>query len=278
MTFQLTDMPDWVARTLDAATAAPPEVGELWTLAWDGRYEGAVLITDVFADHLLALPVTDDEASAREVAVRMADTELAVWPQAETGLGTFLLHARLANLLSREQTLEVRRWEAQRGNLSSLSAGTAQHDANKLHEIFTKFQRLCFIEWPSEAEAVLDVDAVAMSAREFAALTGLTTPRVLALWSGMPASEEERALFADRADGWLTVSADAATRALSKPAVKDLFMELLAVGGGDERSSRNAARNQYALAARTDSAVIRNTTRAVDTVKSMIADARASLD
>lgn len=277
MTIQLTDTPDWVSIALGAATTGAPEVGDLWTLAWDGRYEGAVVITGVFADHVLALPVTDDEASGREIALPVADTELALWPQGETGLGTFLLHARLASALSMEQTLEVRRWEAQLGDLSSVSVGTASINSSKLDALLTHFQRLCFIEWPSEAEAVLDLEGVAMNAREFAALTGLTTPRVLALWSGMPVTEEERELFGERAGEWLTVTADATTLALSEPAAKDLFVQLTALTGGDERSARNAARNEYALAARTDSAVVRNTTRAVDTVKAMIAEARASL-
>jgi hypothetical protein len=277
MTFQPTDTPDWVSPAFADATTASPEVGELWTLAWDGRYEGAAVIADVFADHVLALPVTDDRASGREIELPIAGTNLALWPQAETGLGMFLLHARVASPLSVEQTLEIRRWEAQRGDLSSVSAGTASSDRDRLDALLTQFQRLCFIEWPSEAEAVLDVDAMAMSAREFAGLTGLATPRVLALWSGMPVTEDERELMGERARDWLTVRADAATLALSVPAVKDLFMEFMALSGGDERSARNAARNEYALAARTDSAVVRNTTRAVDTVKAMIAAARASI-
>lgn len=278
MTLVLAETPEWVAHALDEGTADAPQVGELWTLGWDGRHEGVVVIAGVYPHHVLGFPITNDTASEREVELELGRHPVTLWPQAETGLGTFLLHAKIGAVLTPDQVMEIRRWEAGRGVLSTLTTGSAPSVATRLEELLPHFQRLCFIDWPSEAEAALDIAAVGMTPRDFATATGFATARVLALWGGMPVTDEERAQLGEHADAWLTFASDAATSALSEPALKDLFSELAALTGGDERHARNAARAGYALAARTDSAVARDTTRAVDTVKALIEEARASFD
>ena len=279
MTNRLKGTPDWVSRASGDGTEHDPAVGDVWTLGWDSHFEGAVVITGVYDNHVLGMPVTNNEASATEIAVRLGDEPLCVWPQAETGLGTFLLHERLREgLLTGTQTVEVRRWEAQVGDLDTLTAGTGEMQVETLHELLEEYQRLCFVEWPSDAEASLDVDAVGMTPLDFAALTGLTTPRVLDLWNGLPVGDDERQILGTHGENWLTVVPDAAITNLSKPAVKDLLLELMALTGDDERSARNGARHEYCLAARSDSAVARDAGRAVDTVRSMIENARAAGD
>lgn len=278
MAFQLSDTPDWISGAVDESTHGAPQIGDLWTLAWDGHYEGTVIVADVFAHHILGLPVTAGEASAREVALLRDRVSLTLWPQAETGLGTFLLHARIGVALTPDQVLEIRRWEAQRGELWTVSSGSAAVEPERLRKLLPHYQRLCFIDWPSDAEATLDIASLGMSPREFATETGLPAARVLALWSGLPVTEDERELLGPRAENWLTIAPDAATDALSAPALKDLFSELITLTGADERSARNVARKEYALAARTDSAVARDATRAADTLRALIAEARASLD
>lgn len=278
MTFELTGTPDWVAQALLTSEAAgSPRVGELWTLAWDGQYQGAVVIAATYADHVLALPVTDGHASSTEILLPYDGVDLTLWPQGETGLGTFLLHTMLGAVLTQEQVLEIRRWEAQYGDLGTVEVGRATRTREQLFALLEHYRSLCFIEWPSDIEATLNVDAVAMDPREFAAQTGLPPARVLALWGGLPPTEDERGAIASLDEDWLVVAPDDATMSLSSPEVKDLLVELTSLMDGDERSARNAARREFALAARTESAVARNATRAADTVRMLIEEARASL-
>lgn len=278
MTFELAGTPDWVAHALPSSEAADsPRIGELWTLAWDGHFQGAVVIAATYADHVLALPVTDDAASNREILLPYDGVDLALWPQGETGLGIFLLHSKLGAVLTQEQVLEVRRWEAQRGDLNTVEVGRGTRTREQLFALLEHYRNLCFIEWPSDIEATLNVDAVAMEPKEFAALTGLPPARVLAMWGGLSPTEDERATIAAQDQDWLVVAPDDATMSLSSPKVKDLLIELTSLMDGDERSARNAARRDFALAARTESAVARNATRAADTLRMLIEEARASL-
>lgn len=279
MTFELSGTPDWVAQALLTSTSADaPRAGELWSLAWDGEFQGTAVIAVVQPDHVLALPVTDDAASGTEIVLHHDGVNLSLWPQGETGLGIFLLHARLGALLTDAQVLELRRWEAQRGELHTLSTGTGTRTREQLSTLLEHYRELCFIEWPSDAEATLNLDAVAMEPLEFATQTGLPAARVLAIWGGLPPTADERATIAAQDESWLSVSPDSATLSLSAPEVKDLFVELTSLMGGDERAARNAARRDFALAARTESAVARNATRAADTVRTLVEEARAALD
>ncbi|MFG6402492.1 hypothetical protein [Microbacterium sp. P04] len=277
MTFDIDKKPEWVTQvTHDSARLCAPAVGDLWTLSWGGCYEGTVLLTQVYAHHVVAAPITNVVASSTEISLTRNGIELSLWPQAETGLGTFLLHEQIGTALTSTQVLEIRRWQAQVGPLSSVSPGIGERDGAVFEEILARFQRLCFIEWPSDAEAVLDLDAVALEPSQFAQTTGISTPRVLDLWSGLPLQEEELTALGANADEWVTVSHDSVTAELSSPEVKDLFAELASLLGGDERLARNNARSAFALAARTDSAPRRNATRIADTVRTLIEEARAS--
>lgn len=278
MTFELSATPEWVSRALtDGGTVDAPQTGELWTLAWDGQFLGTGVIAGAYLDHVLVLPVTSSVASATEIAVHHGGVTLALWPQGETGIGNFLLHARLGNMLTDEQVLEVRRWEARRGQLETLQTGSAARTREQLAEVLDHFRELCFIEWPSMAEAVLDVEAVGLEPMDFARETGLSTPTVLALWDGVPPTAGVREVIEARDERWLTIRPDDAIVSLSSPAVKDLFVELTSLMGGDERAARNAARREYSLAARTSSAIARDTTRAADTLRQLIEEKRAPL-
>jgi hypothetical protein len=278
MTFELSGTPTWVSRALATSHAVDaPRVGELWTLAWDGRFSGTAVIAGAYSDHVLALPVTASAASATEIALHHDDAALALWPQGETGIGNFLLHARIGVMLTDNQVLEVRRWEARLGQLETLQTGSAARTRQQLADVLNHFRELCFIEWPSIAEAVLDIEAVDLEPVDFARETGLSTPTVLALWDGVPPTAGVREVIEARNDGWLTIRSDEAIASLSSPAVKDLFIELTALMGGDERAARNAARREYSLAARTSSVIARDTTRAADTVRQLIEETRASL-
>lgn len=278
MTFELLGTPDWVLRaSADDHAVDAPRTGELWTLAWDGRFLGTAVIAAAYPDHVLVLPVTASDPSPTEVVMEHCGLALALWPQGETGIGVFLLNARLGTVLTEAQVLEVRRWEARRGELQTLHAGAAVRTRALLAEVLNHFRELCFIEWPSMTEAVLDVEAVNLEPLDFARETGLPTPVVLTLWDGVPPAAPVRELIQARDEAWLKVRPDDAIASLSSPAVKELVTELTMLMGGDERAARNAARREYSLAARTSSAIARDTTRAADTVRQLIEDTRAAL-
>jgi hypothetical protein len=276
-------VPEWAASIIangssDRDASAIPAIGELWTLTWDAKFAGAVVISGVFEHHVLGIPVNDHSPSQSEASISALGIELSAWPQAETGLGSFLLHHRLCGALREEQVVEIKRWEAGAEDLVTLQAGSGTKDAQVFHEILQQFQRLCFIEWPSSAEATLNVDALDMSAIDFAKRTGLSSAQVLSLWTGLPPSDEEMKALGANASSWLSVMPDAATTELSAPSVKGLIVELAILRDLDERSVRNQARSAFALAARTDSAVRRDISRAADTVMNLLEEARAARD
>lgn len=62
------DSPAWAAST--SAPVAGPSVGDVWTMVWDGRHVGVVLITRVLPDHIVGMPLTDSPASATEIVLQ----------------------------------------------------------------------------------------------------------------------------------------------------------------------------------------------------------------
>lgn len=274
MNVDIRDAPAWAASS--SPPVVGPAVGDLWTLVWEGRHVGVVLITRVLADHIVGMPVTDSPPTATELPVHWSGTTLAVWPQAETGLGLFLLHRKLGSPFTPEQVLEARRWNYRGEALQTLSPGTGDTNADNLESIVGDFGRLCFIEWPSPDEASLDVSALGLTAREFHEATGLDVGRIVELWDGLPLTGDERRMVRDINDEALTWSASGPALELSAPVVKDLVLELSDASGLSERDARNSARNAYALAARTDSVFERQRSRAEDTLRALIEECRAS--
>ncbi|MFF7291667.1 hypothetical protein ACFY9N_03955 [Microbacterium sp. NPDC008134] len=269
-----TGTPEWVSEISSAPAAPAP--GDAWALSWDGVHEGVVVIAQVHDDFILGIPVTTDTATSTEVTVELGTTNVALWPQAETGLGSFLLHRRLGNVLDDAQVREVRLWAAERANLSTLISGSGSANANSLTELLDEYRRRCFIEWPSETELIVDVDATGMNARQFRDATGFDTPRVLELWGGDLLDEAELHSLGDNAHAWTMPAHDLITRELATPELKPLIVELCEAAGVSERQARNTARSAYALAARTASVSERASTRAADTLRVLIQDAHAS--
>lgn len=261
---------------LDDEGTASVAPGDVWSLAWDGRHEGTVIISRVFDDHIMGIPLTEDDPRESELAVTVGSTVVAAWVRAETGLGGFLLHRRLGRALTADQISEARRWAAGRGELTTLLAGSGERGAESLLEVLDAFRRRCFIEWPSQQEATLDVEATGMSPRQFHEATGIDVGRVVELWDGHFLTEQEREALGDRLDEWTTVAADTPSKELSSPEVKDLVMELCSAARVSERVARNTARSAYALAARTDTVSARKASRAADTLHILIEEARAS--
>lgn len=278
MTYPLTDTPAWVDRLTRSSATSAPAVGELWTIGWDGTFEGVVLLTAVHRHHVLAMPVTSDLPSATEVALAVEGSRLTVWPQADTGLGLFLLHERLATTITDNQVREIKLWSFTGRELDTLTAGAGAKDDAGFGALLDHFRRLCFIEWPAEEEASLNVAATDLTAAQFAATTGIAAPRVLALWGGAAATDEERAAIMRVNPRWLTTEPGPIATELSAPAQKSLISELAVLLGNDERAARNRAQQEYALAARTESVARRNTTRAADTVRRLIAEAQGAAE
>lgn len=269
-----TGTPEWVTGI--EGELGVPTPGDAWTLSWDGVHEGVVVIAQVHTDFILGIPLTDGRASATEVEVSLGEERVVLWPQAETGLGDFLLHTRLGRAVDDDELKELRLWAADRGDLTLLQPGAGDVDEDKLRDILVDYQRRCFIEWPSESEVIIDVDATGMTAREFRSATGFDTPRVLEMWGGDLLTSDEIVALGDNAEGWTTTARDVLTREFSTPEVKSLIVELCNAAEISERAARNHARSAYALAARTDSVSDRTSTRAEDTIRLLIQEAHAS--
>src|SRR4051812_32611032 len=82
-----------------SATTSAPELGDIWLLTWNGAPQGLILVPSVKPDYILGMPITlgSDLASDQEAILphTVLGTESTLWFNAETGLGTFLLHRRI---------------------------------------------------------------------------------------------------------------------------------------------------------------------------------------
>ncbi|MFJ4036905.1 hypothetical protein ACIPVB_02375 [Microbacterium sp. NPDC090007] len=266
--------PEWAAGFDDPAST--PASGDVWELSWNGLHEGIVVVAVVRDDYVLGMPVTAGPAGPANVVVPLAGSSITVWPRLETGLGRFLLHRRLGTVLSDDRIRELRLWAHGRGDLATFAPGDGEEDSSTVDHLVRDFQRRCFIEWPSAEESTLDIAATEMTPRQFQEHTGWEPGRILELWSGLILTPEERQALGENADAWTTEVVDLPTRELTSPEVKGLVLELCATRGISEREARNAARDAYALAARTDSVTARRASRAADAIRTLIADSSAS--
>jgi hypothetical protein len=134
MTLQRNAPPHWappeVRSRWISASSSLPQKGELWTLSWNSEFEGMVVIAAVYKDHILGLPVTAGHASREEALIEASafGTELAVWPEAETGLGMVLLDRNLGRAFDDDAVLDLRKWGRSLAKSETILVGSGDRD------------------------------------------------------------------------------------------------------------------------------------------------------
>lgn len=89
-----------------------PETGQLWSLTWDGKDLGLVLLVGVFESYFTAWPVTDESvtpsAPCFTAEANQAEEPLVFWPEAETGMSNALLSECFGEVLTERQVRHIR--------------------------------------------------------------------------------------------------------------------------------------------------------------------------
>lgn len=243
-----------------------PEVGQLWLFSWDNNSWAMGIISSVYAGYIRALPVTllppaQEEMLTLAFTVPSIRGDLALWPLAETGLGTFLLTRCLGAALSERQINLIRGfvYDGHEAPLP-LSHPALVGQSPRAAETLKLFQRLCFIQWPDlvPGDAVLDQQAFRdrnIQPQDISSLLGLSTGSTLALWTGKAGLTAEYATILSSTYGlsfaeMSRVPEGAEMLQLQLPTFKAQIVHLAELLHSDERSSRNAVRAEFALAAR----------------------------
>jgi len=262
-----------------------PEPGDIWLLTWNLEPRGIILVTSVREDYILGMPITldIDFASDQEAVLdgSVLGTEATLWFNAETGLGTFLLHRRLLSRAVDTGILSAYRRASRELEPATFRLGSArqEHVRPYRQELLEQYQSLCYLEWPAPiaGEAILNVDLIeerGMTGEDFAQSSGVATEQAFEMWIG------QRVVYADVANllaeqlganlnELLIVNHDRVVQLLESPQFKERITVVAAETGIDEREIRNLARSSYALAARTDHVTGREETALIEALNTL---------
>ncbi|MFE4835302.1 hypothetical protein ACFRAU_11560 [Arthrobacter sp. NPDC056691] len=246
--------------------ASDPECGDLWLLSWNGEALSLAVVGSVYPGFVRAWPVTIQPPALSDVAVELPcqlfNSPLTLWPHMETGLGMHLLDRKIDHVLSSRQVGLLRRFAFENDppplpliQGSAKGVTTADKDG-----IIRMFGQLCFIEWPENrlGEAILAREVLAAKGRtaeDVATALGLETAEAFAIWTGQKAVD---ALSAQRLCSLLELPLEEVLKAPNGPEVRELqrpehkmaLSQLAKLRGTTESQSRNAAREEFTLAAR----------------------------
>lgn len=246
--------------------SSDPEPGDLWLLSWNGDALALALVASVYPGFVRAWPVTldfpDTNGVALEVKSGFFKSPLSLWPHHETGLGTHLLHRKIDSLLSEKQINLLRRfaYENSQPPLPYVQAGERGASRVTRDDIMRLFRMLCFIEWPQSevGEAILvreNLSAHGKTAADVAEVLKLEVAEALAIWTGKKSLDEAAirhlcSVFELQFEDCFKSPDGPEVRELQRPAYKDGMIRLAALRGLTESQSRNATREEFALAAR----------------------------
>jgi len=251
---------------------APPAVGDLWLLSWDGQGLGLGVIASRHDSFVLVWPVSLPGDPVSPPAVQIAQTPLGVelhaWPTRETGVNDALLHRRLGPLLDPE-VMDTTADAMDDGDSPPLpfaptpSPDLAEAAYTYSLQMVDVWERICFIQWPApDVAETIDVDAMrtaGLAPSRVAELLGLPVEQAVAIFFGETPVTQEQARTLEgavqAAAGSLVSQAaipDTVVRKLIDPRRKD---QVLAVGERralTEAQARDLVASQFALAARSN--------------------------
>jgi hypothetical protein len=246
--------------------AGDPVCGDLWLLSWNGDALSLAVVGSVYPGFVRVWPVTLQPPGTNNVAVELQSrhfkSPLTLWPHVETGLGMHLLHRKIDSVLSPRQVQLLRRfaYENDPSPLPLIVGNEQERPTAERDDIIQLFRQLCFMEWPEKrpGEAVLAREVLVANGRtaeDVATALDLGVAESLALWTGKKSVDDPSAArlcsllqlpFED-----IFKSPDGPeVRELQRPEYKDALRRLAGVRGITESQSRNATREEFALAAR----------------------------
>lgn len=246
--------------------SADPVCGDLWLLSWNGNALSLAVIGSVYPGFVRAWPVTLHLPSTDCVGVELTSqhfkSPLTLWPHVETGLGMHLLDRKIDSVLSPRQVQLMRRYTYENDPPPLPLATANKQDPTTIdrNAIIQLFRQLCFIEWPEKrpGEAVLArevLTGLGRTAKDVAVALNLSVAESLALWTGQkvvdaPSAERLCSFLGRPIEEILKAPNGPEVRELQRPEYKTALRMLAKQRGTTESQSRNAAREEFALAAR----------------------------
>lgn len=252
-----------------------PAVGDIWLLAWDDLAELCMVTADRDS-YVLAWPVTLDLDKASSPAgvlppgANPLGITLVIWTQAETGLGKHLLARRLGPAIDARHVYELRRSVNEDIGQDIIprdwivSERYPEGDLGQyLDELISKYQALCFHEWPATepGDAVFDrwaLQSRGVDPRIFGDILGISHPgQVTALWQAesSPTIEQIQRISEELhvdVDEILVAPESAEVDALRQPRFKADLIALSRKRNEPERVVRRAVLQDLTMAARRD--------------------------
>lgn len=258
--------------TSDSPTSLAVNAGDLWAMSWNGDFLGLVLIAAVKDGFVLGWPVTlpDDPAFAPALVADPTPLgfPLFIWPTREVGLGMHLLDRPLGRLLAPHRIQPIA-WAMDDGDDPGipLAPGSSQEPQHQARDqwMVERWAELCFHAWPRPDHHFLSqerVQSAGGSSAMAAQVLGMGPVGLRPIWTGVRpiADEQVSALAASlHTSPEALLGADPLeplTARLMTPRYKASLVAAALQAGMSEELARDAAREEYALAARDDAATI----------------------
>lgn len=247
--------------------------GDLWVLSWDGDVVGLALIAAVKRGFVLAWPVTLPGEASFSPGLVISDSPLGVpvtlWATRETGIGHHLLDRSLGQLLAPDQIRPLALAlddGAEPGFIFASGSASENENVEADRLMVDHWTELCFNAGGAENGLFLDSENVKVaggSAKMIGEVLAFGPQDVRPLMTGeVPITEDQLDAIAERLgadptsltgpDPLADVVAD-----LANPRFKAQVLVRVAETGIDERTIRRSARREFALVARNDGDLLR---------------------
>ena len=237
--------------------------GDVWTLRWDGTDLATAMVVQAHDSFAVVWPVTSAaHSSPPALAINDEHQSLgaALWPTRPTGIGNHLLGTYLGTLLSQDAIDIISdEMEDPEAELTVLPLATGTYDADADRAFIDEWNGYCFHTGKPAGQHWLRTDKLT-SSRVLATALNLGVVQTRPYWDGvLPLTDEQLTALIQAtglSSGDLTGPDPyaAAEAHLSSPAFKEAVEARVAETGLSEEQVRMATREEFALAARDDSA------------------------
>ena len=229
--------------------------GDVWTLRWDGTDLATAMVVQAYDSFAVVWPVTSaSHSSPPALAINDEHRALgaALWPTRPTGIGNHLLGTRLGTLLSQDAIDIISdEMEDPEAELTVLPLAD--------RTFIDEWNGYCFHSGKPAGQHWLRTDKLT-SSRDLANALNLDVVQTRPYWDGVSPLTDEQLTALIQATGLSSEDltgpdpyATAETH-LSSPGFKEAVEARVAETGLSEEQVRMATREEFALAARDDSA------------------------
>lgn len=237
--------------------------GDVWTLRWDGIDLATAMVVQAHDFFVVVWPITGTSHSYPP-ALAIDDVHqylgTALWPTRPTGIGNHLLGSRLGTLLHQDVIdIIIDEMEDPEAQLTIFPLVSGAYDADADRAFIDEWNGYCFHTGKPAGQHWLSTDKLT-SSRDLANALNLDVVQTRPYWDGVSPLTDEQLTALMQATG---LSSDdltgldpyaTAEAHLSSPAFKEAVEARVAETGLSEEQVRMATREEFALAARDDSA------------------------